>query len=67
MELSRNQAAFKAMSHQKELCQWAGEGSRRLPNVSWSQAKVLGEYSYGMVMTRRSGLSHIVDFMAELK
>ncbi len=55
------------MSHPKGLCQWIGVVSSWLPNLSWSQAKVLGEYSYGMVMTRRSGLSFIADFMGELK
>jgi hypothetical protein len=55
------------MSHQTGLCQWVGVVSRRLPNLSWSQAKVLGEYSYGMVMTRRSGLSQIADFVGILK
>src|SRR4051794_13878301 len=55
------------MSHHKGVCQWTGIVSRRLPNLSWSQAKVLGEYSYGMVMTRRSGLSSIAHFVGELK
>jgi hypothetical protein len=55
------------MSHQTGLCQWIGVVSSRLPSLSWSQAKVLGEYSYGMVMTRRSGLSFIADFVGRLK
>lgn len=54
------------MSHPKGLCQWIGVVSRQLPSLSWSQAKVLGEYSYGMVMTRRSGLSVVADFVAHL-
>jgi hypothetical protein len=55
------------MSHPKGLCQWIGVVSSHLGNLSWSQAKRLGEYSYGMVMTRRSGLSFIADFISELK
>jgi hypothetical protein len=55
------------MSHPKGWCQWIGVVSSWLPNLSWSQAKGLGEYSYGMVMTRRSGLSFIADFLGELK
>jgi len=55
------------MSHQAGLCQWIGVVSSRQPTLSWSGAKVLGEYSYGMVMTRRSGLSCIADYMATLK
>lgn len=55
------------MSHGEGLCQWIGVVSSRMPNLSWNQAKVLGEYSYGMVMTRRSGLSHIADFVGRVK
>lgn len=55
------------MSHPRGLCQWIGVVSRQLPNLSWSQARVLGEYSYGMVMTRRSGLSTLTDYLAHLK
>lgn len=55
------------MSHSEGLCQWIGVVSSRMPNLSWSQAKVLGEYSYGMVMTRRSGMSGIADFVGRVK
>lgn len=55
------------MSHPKGLCQWTGIVSRQLGNLSWNQAKVLAEYSYGLVMTRRSGLSSIAHFIGELK
>ncbi len=55
------------MSHPQGLCQWVGVVSRQLPNLSGSQAEVLGEYSYGMIMTRRSGLSTISDYLAPLK
>lgn len=55
------------MSHQAGLCQWTGIVSRRMGNLSWSQAKVLAEYSYGLVMTRRCGLSSIAHFIGVLK
>lgn len=55
------------MSHHQGVCQWIGVVSSRIPTLSWSQAKVLGEYSYGMVMTRRSGQDIIADFLGTLK
>ena len=55
------------MSHHKELCQWRGVVSSHLPSLSWSQVKVLAEYSYGLVMTRQSGMSQIADYIGRLK
>lgn len=40
--------------------------SRELPNLSGSQAKVLGLYSYGMLLTGRCGLNVIVGFLSLL-
>src|SRR5258708_38148027 len=63
----RNQAAFKRKSDDKGMCQWRGVVSRQHPNLSWSQAKVLGEYSYGMGIARRRGLGGSAAFIGQLK
>jgi Transposase DDE domain len=55
------------MSHLKGLCQWRAIVSRHLPTLSGCQAKVLGEYSYGMVMSRSGGISGIADLLGYLK
>src|SRR5947209_7515919 len=55
------------MSHHKELCQWRGVLSRQLDSLSWSQVKLLAEYSYGMVMTQHSGISRIANYLGQLK
>src|SRR5687767_3941443 len=55
------------MSHQEGLCQWIGEVSRRLPNLNRRQAAVLAVFSYGMVMTRRCGISSVAHFIAVLQ
>ncbi len=54
------------MSHQEGLWQWVAEVSRHLPGLSRRQGMVLALFSYGMVMTRRSGLSSVAHFLAEL-
>lgn len=55
------------MSHHKELCQWRGVVSRHLEKLSWNQAKVLAEYSYGMVMTQHGGLSRIANYLGQIQ
>ena len=55
------------MSHPKELCQWRGVVSSHLEKLSWSQVKVLAEYSYGMVMTQHSGLSRIAEYVSQVE
>jgi hypothetical protein len=55
------------MSHHKELCQWRGVVSSHLEKLSWSQVRVLAEYSYGMVMTQHSGISRIANYIGQLK
>lgn len=55
------------MAHQNGLSQWTRIVSSHLPNLSWNQLKVLSEYSYGMVLTRRSGMNQIADFVAKMK
>jgi len=50
----------------EELCEWTEQVSRKLPSLSSSQAKVLALYSFGMVLTRCSGLNTVAVFLAML-
>jgi hypothetical protein len=50
--------------HPQALSQWAAEVSTHLPHLSKRQALGLALYSFGMVLTQRSGISSIVCFLS---
>jgi hypothetical protein len=54
------------MSHPEELKQWCGEVSSQMPHLSKTQVLVLAWYSFGMVMTKRCGLTTIATFLSLL-
>lgn len=54
------------MPYPEELNYWIEELSTALPHLSLSQRRVLGLYSYGMVMTRHCGQTIVVSFLALL-
>jgi len=51
---------------EEELCEWTEVVSRKLPNLSSSQARVLALYSFGMVMVQSCGLTSIAVFLGLL-
>jgi hypothetical protein len=55
------------MAHSERLSQWMAIVSKQLPNLTRSQARVLGAYSYGMVMTGHCGQTFVSDYLAELE
>jgi hypothetical protein len=54
------------MSYPQTVWQWMKEVSRRFPNLSWPQAKVLACYSLGIVLANTCGLTQVADSLAEL-
>ena len=54
------------MSHKSGLFQWMALVSRHLPQLSKSQAVTLALFSFGMVMTRRCGMTTVTHFLALL-
>jgi hypothetical protein len=50
--------------HPTALSQWAKEVSTHLPHLSRPQGMVLALYSFGMVITQRSGISSSVCFLS---
>lgn len=54
------------MPHHEGLEQWVEIVSRQMPTLSRTQARVLGLYSFGMVMMRSSGMRSVAVFLAAL-
>jgi hypothetical protein len=55
------------MAHSDRLSQWMAIVSKQLPVLTSSQARVLGSYSYGMVMTGHCGQTLIGDYLSLLE
>ncbi len=55
------------MAHSDRLSQWIAIVSKQLPDLTGSQARLLGSYSYGMVMSGHCGQTIISDYLAELE
>lgn len=55
------------MAHSDRLSQWMAIVSKQLPVLTGSQARVLGSYSYGMVMSGHCGQTLISDYLARLE
>lgn len=54
------------MSHNQELFQWMAVVSSHMPQLSKPQAVTLALFSFGMVMTRRCGMTTVTHFLALL-
>jgi hypothetical protein len=54
------------MSHNEGLFQWMSVVSRQMNHLSKPQAMTLALFSFGMVMTRRCGVTSISPFLALL-
>ncbi len=52
------------MSHPEPLSQWIETVSTMLPNLSRPQAKVLGYWSYGMVLAKSCGITLVCAALA---
>lgn len=55
------------MAHSERLSQWIAIVSKQLPELTRAQARELGCYSYGMVMTGRCGQTQVGDYLARLE
>src|SRR5205085_11188512 len=51
------------MSHKEGLFQWMEVVSRHMPQMSKTQAMTLALFSFGMVMTRRCGMTTVTNFL----
>lgn len=54
------------MSHTETIAYWQREISMHLPHLSRPQAAVLALWSYGMVLSKSSGITTIVSFLAKV-
>jgi hypothetical protein len=54
------------MSHQTGLFQWMEVVSSHMPQLSKAEAVTLALYSFGMVMTRRCGITTVTHFLTLL-
>src|SRR6266581_6573200 len=54
------------MSYPDTVWHWMKEVSKRLPTLSWPQAKALACYSVGIVLANTCGLTQVADSLAEL-
>jgi hypothetical protein len=54
------------MSHKSGLFQWMEMVSSQMPQLSRSQAVTLALFSFGMVMTRRCGMTTVTHFLSLL-
>jgi hypothetical protein len=55
------------MAHSDRLSQWNAIVSKQLPVLTGSQARLLGAYSFGMVMSGHCGQTFISDYLARLE
>lgn len=54
------------MSCPPALSQWETIVSTYLPNLSRPQARVLGQWSYGMALVKSCGISSVASLLADL-
>lgn len=50
----------------ESITHWTEQLSEHLPELSWPQAKVLAEWSYGVQVVQRCGQSQVSQFLATL-
>lgn len=52
------------MLYPQELSAWTGTVSSQLPHLTRRQAAVLAAYSFAVMLTQSSGISHVSYFLA---